>query len=574
MKKTDTKHKGIWKPFLRFYTRFSIPWWLYVLSLAAGLLYTEATLQLTEYAVLINQGDLYNSVILWYVFLTVGSTLLSMGQTLFKGYAAQRITLRARSVLWKKVLHLQVAQLEKQNPASVISSMVNEAAAASDLITYLTSLVSSLYGFIRAYVILYQYNHSVSNWLLVLYPLSVFTFIIGGKIRYSTMKSKYATLNQMTSFFSEHIGCAKYIKAQQMEQQEAMLGEKVIRKRFWADVRYTLLTTVSTSLYSLYDRLGMVVVAVEGSRQIREGRMEQTGLNNCHLYSNNNNMYFSELTLGYASIKGCQGTLSKINETMELEEEKLCEGAPYKANTQQGIVLCNVSFGYTPEKQVLRNITCTIPYGKRVALIGNNGSGKSTLLKLLLGLYPVDSGSVQIDGNPMDTVRLSEIRSHFNYVQQDCGLFCTTIRENILYGIERTVSEEELIQAAKAAQIHDFIQSLPDGYETKVVAAGTNFSGGQRQRMALARAFLKEADYLFLDEAGANLDRPSYNKIWDVLCEKMKGRSIIYIAHDISQIQQADYVLVLNRGCLEAAGSREEVLKSSPTYRQYLQAGQ
>lgn len=566
------KTKTGWKPFLRFYTKFSIPWWLYGISLLAGLAITEVTLRLTEYAVQVNQGNLYNSVILWYVGLTMLSTVISAARTMAEAYATNRITYRARNVLMGQVLHLPVGDIDAIKPSSVISSVVNEAATTDNLITFAIAQVTSIYSFVRAFIVLYRYNYELSTWLLLLYPLAVFIFWLSGKIRYSTTKAQYETLNRMTSYFSEHIGCTKHVKALQLEDKEIEAGAQVIRKRFWADVRLSLLQTITTFLYALYDRLGLVIVASVGSRQIREGKLEQTGLNECTLYANNNNMYFSELIMGYASIKGTQGSLAAVNEIMSLTPETPDKGDPWQEGEEKDIVLEHVAFGYSADREVLHDITCTLPYGKRIAVIGNNGSGKTTLLRLLQGLYTTDKGTITVAGNTIGQVRLGDLRRRFHCVSQDCQLFSTTVRENITFGIDREVSDEELMAAAKAAQIHDVICALPQGYDTPISDGGAHFSGGQRQRLAIARAFLQDTDYLLLDEAGANLDKQAYGKIWQAFCKKMEGRSILFIAHDLSEIRQADLLLVLNHGHLEAIGTEEALMESSETYRKYLEA--
>lgn len=568
----QTKRKSTWKPFIRFFTKFPIPWWIYVIGILLGIVGTELALRVTRYAVQIDAGDLYNRVILWWVVYTILSSFVAVAQSIAYSYAAEKITYRVRNLLWDKVLHLRMPDLDDKGPSSMISSMVNEVGQASETISMVCTFFTSAYSVVRSYIVLYQYSATVSNSLLFIYPIAVAVFVISGRIMFRTVKLQYRALNDMTSFFAEHIRCAKHVKAQTIEEQEIGEGSEVIKKRFKTDVKFILWRQLTVLLYSVYDNISMMVAPIVGAREIEKGNMEQTGINNTRLYANDINRYMAEVLSQYTTVKGAQGALSAVNDVLELPSEELEKGEPWQESEDRSIVLENVSFSYDAETEILHDICVRIPYGKRVALIGNNGCGKTTLLRLLQGLYPVTSGSITIAGNAVGQVKLSEIRKRLNCLQQDCGLFSTTIRDNIAYGMEGEVSEEMLIRAAEAADIHSFISSLPDGYDTAVEEGGTGFSGGQRQRIAMARAFLRDSDYLLLDEAGANLDKKSYNKIWDAFCEKMEGRSLIYIAHDLSEIQKADFILVLNNGYLEAAGTLDQVAAQSETYRSYLSA--
>ena len=179
----------------------------------------------------------------------------------------------------------------------------------------------------------------------------------------------------------------------------------------------------------------------------------------------------------------------------------------------------HVCFGYE-DREVIHDMSFRIPYGKKVAIVGNNGSGKSTLLKLMQGLYLPDQGQIFVAGNEVGKVRLHDLRKHFSYMLQKDHIFSGTIRENICYGCEDEISEAQIIQAAKLADAQEFILKLPQGYNTVLTEAGMNLSGGQRKRLSFARMFLQQRDYCLLDEAGANLDRRTSNAIYEAVMEK------------------------------------------------------
>jgi len=227
--------------------------------------------------------------------------------------------------------------------------------------------------------------------------------------------------------------------------------------------------------------------------------------------------------------------------------------------------------GLESEVRALDGVSLTIQRGEFVAIVGQSGSGKSTLLKLLQGIYPPDSGRIWLGKSAVDEVKLAQLRRRFGCVLQHNPLFSGSVRDNIAYGETEAVSDEAIAGAAKLADADGFIRQLPQGYHSDVGMGGALLSGGQRQRVAIARTLLSDPDCLLMDEAGASLDHKSDMTIFRTVREHMKGRTIVVVAHDMRTVMEADYIIVLNSGSLEAAGSHEELLETSPTYRTYLQ---
>ncbi|MFR4973977.1 MAG: ABC transporter ATP-binding protein, partial [Butyricicoccus pullicaecorum] len=217
---------------------------------------------------------------------------------------------------------------------------------------------------------------------------------------------------------------------------------------------------------------------------------------------------------------------------------------------------------------VLTDVSFTIPAGKSIALVGPSGSGKTTICSLLPRFYDVTGGRVTIDGQDVRELTLESLRSQIGIVQQDVYLFCGTIGENIAYG-KPGASMEEIVDAARKANIHDFIQSLPDGYDTFVGERGTRLSGGQKQRISIARVFLKNPPILILDEATSALDNESERWIQQSLTELAKNRTTITIAHRLSTIRGADEILVVADNGIAERGTHEELLEKDGIYAHY-----
>ncbi len=267
---------------------------------------------------------------------------------------------------------------------------------------------------------------------------------------------------------------------------------------------------------------------------------------------------FSLVQLGLAS---ASRVLKLIQAETEIDENP----TGYQATIKGEVEFRNVSFGYAPDRLVLKNISFKVEPGQTVAIVGQTGSGKSTLVKLIYRLYDVTDGQVLIDGVDVRDWNLRSLRSQMGVIEQGIFLFNRSIKENIAFGKDATM--DAIIEAAKQAQAHDFIMSFKDGYETAVGESGVMLSGGQRQRIAIARAFLSDPKILILDDSTSAIDSRTEDEIQKAMRRILKGRTTFLITHRLSQIRWADLILVLVKGEIVAKGTHEELLRKSPHYR-------
>jgi len=266
------------------------------------------------------------------------------------------------------------------------------------------------------------------------------------------------------------------------------------------------------------------------------------------------------------SVKKGNAAAERILEILETQndiEDK--PNAVVKNNFSTSIEIKNINFKYE-DHYVLKNFSVTIPKGKTIALVGQSGSGKSTIANLLTRFYDINEGEIQIDGVPVKEMKLSSLRGLMGLVTQDSILFNDTIRENLKIGKENA-TDEELIEALKIANAHDFIMELPKGLDSNIGDSGNKLSGGQKQRLSIARAVLKNPPIMILDEATSALDTESERLVQEALENMMKNRTSIVIAHRLSTIQNADLIIVLHQGEIVEQGTHKSLIEKNGTYR-------
>lgn len=271
----------------------------------------------------------------------------------------------------------------------------------------------------------------------------------------------------------------------------------------------------------------------------------------------------------YEQIQAGATGFKRFCEIMDVPTEQESENAVSPEKMKGEIVFDNVTFGYRnddSERKVIRNFSMKIPAGKTIALVGPSGGGKTTLCHLIPRFYEIDDGKITIDGYDLRDLSRRALRQNIGIVQQDVFLFNGTIRENIAYG-DFNATDEQIVEAAKKANIHDYILSLPDGYDTNVGERGVKLSGGQKQRVSIARAFLKNPSVLILDEATSALDNATEMLIQDGLNSLSRGRTTLVVAHRLSTVKNADEIIVITPNGVEERGTHEELIAQNGLYK-------
>ena len=282
------------------------------------------------------------------------------------------------------------------------------------------------------------------------------------------------------------------------------------------------------------------------------------------------NLFINPVTTLIQFVEQLQNGISgfrRFHELMEEQPEAEAEDAVELKSVEGVIEFKDVTYAYDPSKGVLHNVDLRLEKGCKLALVGPSGGGKTTLCHLLPNFYRIEQGNIEIDGVDIRTMTLESLRRHIGIVQQDVFLFVGSIRDNIMYG-RLDATEEEMIEAAKRANIHDYIMTLPKGYDTQIGERGVKLSGGQKQRLSIARVFLKDPAILILDEATSALDNTTEVLIQQALDELCKGRTTLVVAHRLSTIRNADEIAVVLDGRITERGTHEELMEKGGTYKE------
>ena len=534
--------------------------------------------------VLLNNGNyLLNNFIESY---GASTTLMLLGiflivMTLLKtasyfGSSAAIIPLRTgvvrdiRTQLYDKVLSLPLGFFSKERKGDIIARM------SGDVVEVENSIAGSLDMIIKnpIYIVIYFATLIYVSWELTLFTISVIPVlgwlmgIVGRKLKQKSLLAQ-SKLSETMSQMEETLGGLRIVKAFLAEKKMSDRFMKVSNELRNATMRVTMRQAMAHPMSEFLGTCVIVIVLWFGGTLILGDNSPISAPAFIYyltiLYSIINPL--KEVSKASYNIPRGLASMERIDKILNSENPIFDkENAVTAKGMEQGIELRNLSFSYTGEKDVLRDINLTIGKGKTIALVGQSGSGKSTLVDLIPRYYDVTQGEVLIDGVNVKDMTVKSLRSLIGNVNQEAILFNDTFFNNITFGVENATLEQ-VIEAAKIANAHDFIMATENGYDTCVGDRGCLLSGGQRQRVSIARAILKNPPILILDEATSALDTESERLVQEALERLMKTRTTIAIAHRLSTIKHADEICVLMEGRIVERGKHEELLKLNGVYK-------
>ena len=506
-----------------------------------------------------------NQLVRFIVVLLVNSAL-SISINYINGWTDQKLSYGVRNKLWNKLMHLPTRYYDQESGDTLVSRVTTDSDHSATYFNIAIKFVSTVYASAVAVRQMYRYSPQLTFYMLIAMPILLTIAALVGKLSFTANKKAQVAFADALGYLVERTRNLRLIKAARMEHAEQQAGKKRFDRQFQVSLLSTTVNSLTAALIPIFSGVGIVVSFVMGGRLVQEGVITVGKLVGFYTLSGLLSAHMLTFLQLYTSLKEANGRLDKVAELLETPDEKQ-EGIEFDV-ADADLVAENVSFSYS-DTPTLNGVNFRIPKGQITAIVGPNGAGKSTLFKLLERMYDPDSGMLRFGEEDIKKYDLSSWRGSFAIVSQDKPLLSGTVRENILYGVRRKVEEDELIRVAKLANIYDFVMATPGGFDAPVGMGGSNFSGGQRQCIAIARAMMRNPDYLLLDEATSNLDAKSEKMVSQALTNLMKGRTTVMIAHNYSATRDATHIVVMKDGKVEAEGSPEEMLASNEYYRTF-----
>lgn len=506
----------------------------------------------------------------WIPFAVIGVFLFkgaaTYAQTLIMSYIGLRIVADMRNQLYDHIQRQSLAFFTEYPTGILMSRITNDVNAIENATSEaVTSLIRDTFTIIALVGVILYMDWKLALIALVVFPVTVYPISIFGRKMRKYTTSQQVTMGDLTSLLQETISGTRIVKAFSMEKYESKRFAKENERLFRLHMKVVSIQALSHPVMEFLASLGLAAVIFYGGYNVLHGHTTLGTLGTflaaaMMLYEPVKRLTNVNNSIN-RGIAGAERVFSIIDRVPDIKDEP---GAVMLPPVSKGIDIQQVDFRYeaTP---VLKNIHLTIKAGEVVAFVGMSGGGKTSLVNLIPRFYDVTAGRILIDGHDIRNVTLGSLRGQIGIVTQQTILFNDTVRNNIAYGdIERT--EEDIQNAAKAANAHDFILKLPQGYDSNIGELGTKLSGGEKQRISIARAILKNAPILILDEATSSLDTEAEIEVQDALDNLMKGRTTLVIAHRLSTIRNADRIVALVNGEIVEEGNHEELMAKKGEY--------
>lgn len=513
-----------------------------------------------------SQKAIDGAMLVRFMVILAANALLTIVRIYGAGWADQKINLEVRTKLWNKLMRLPTRYYDGESGDALVSRITTDTNYSCYYFDIAIKIVTAVYATAVTAGQMYSYSPELTGFMFLIVPVVVLFTWAFGRLSFIANQKAQATFSGSLAYLVERTRNLRLVKAARMEYREQAEGKRRFDRQFHVGFLSLLTDCGNLAVADLLTCSGLIISFVLGGQLVSAGQITSGRLVGFYALSGMLYVRLMQVIMYYVDMKGANGRLDKIAQVLESPDERT-EGIELDV-ADEDIHVEDVSFAYQ-DMPVLRGVKCRIPKGKVTAIIGPNGAGKSTMFKLLERMYDPGQGAIRFGGTDVRTFDLPSWRQSFAIVSQDKPLLSGTVRENILYGTRRRVSEEELIRVAKLANVYDFVMATPGGFDAQVGEGGGSFSGGQRQCIAIARAMMRNPDYLLLDEATSNLDAVSEQLVGQALANLMKGRTTVMIAHSYPAIRGADHIIVMKDGQVEAQGSPEELLAVSEYYRTF-----
>ncbi|MFW5866681.1 MAG: ABC transporter ATP-binding protein [Armatimonadota bacterium] len=520
------------------------------------------------------QARLLQAALVLFIFLMAAAIFDGLS-VWFAEYLGQHLLYELRKSLFEHMQSLSMSFYDRRRLGELISrvnndTMVLQRNSGKGLAWLVSAPVAVVYGVYQMWSISPKLTYSMA---VIVPVVIVITVVLGRRVRHLSRQMQ-EQLGEMTTALHEGLAAIRVVKIFGIESEMDRRFENENREVMRTEMRTAFTRAINSPIVGMTIGLALIAILMLGGQEISAGRMTGGDLMAFILLLQAVSSSVNRVSRVNLSLQQASAAAGRHRELLEIDDRLPVVDDPVKLEHIEGrVTFENVSFSYLGRSPALRNIELEIKPGEVVAFAGPSGAGKTTIANLIPRLYDPTEGRVLVDGVDVREMDPQQLRGHMSIVPQETLLFGGTVRENIAYG-RPDASEEEIIAAAKAANAHDFISQMPEGYDTQVGERGTQLSGGQRQRVAIARAVVRNPRIMILDEATSSLDNESETAIHAALDTILKDRTAIIIAHRLSTIRDADRIVVLESGRIIETGSHDELLTRGGLYARLYRAHQ
>ncbi|MBR6193696.1 MAG: ABC transporter ATP-binding protein [Treponema sp.] len=496
--------------------------------------------------------------------------LVHAGTTLFQGFLSgklsQHVVKKVRRDLFEKTVNLPVSYIDSHPHGDIMSRMTSDAENVSNVISQsLSSLFSGVLTLIGTVTVMMVYSVPLTLLTFSTVVLSVIATRIFSSLMHKYFLKKQTLLGQLNGIVTEKVTAVKTVAAYNLQQSTIEEFNRASSELTRTGIKADIIGNAMGPVMNMLNNCSFVIVAAFGAWFALRGMISVGVISAFIIYSKQFSRPINELAQLYGELETAVAGAERIFELLDCESEDK-SGEKTLELTDGVIEFKDVNFSYVPGKPVIRNFSLKIGAGKKIALVGTTGSGKTTVVNLLMRFYPLDSGTITVDGTDIRNLTTDSLRDSVGIVLQDTVLFTDTVRRNLKYA-DQGISDEKMFEAASLSSCDKVVESLSDGYDTVLHGAGSNLSQGQRQLLTIGRAFLSYPRILILDEATSSVDTRTEKQIQDAMAVLMKDRTSLIIAHRLSTIQDADMIVVMDQGRIIETGNHRELLAKNGSYK-------
>ena len=498
--------------------------------------------------------------------LTIASSLFDWLGSYFMNVLTYKTSQSIRNAIYLKLNSVPIKYIDNNSHGDIMNTMVSDVENLTDgFLSGFKSIVCGIFQVLIVMVLMLVLNWSLAIIVIVLAPISLVVAFKITKRSKNMYQLRVNTQGLASGYGEEMIMNMKIVKAFNNEKAVTEDFDKINQELYVASEKSMFYASIANPVSRLINGILYGIVGVVGALFAINGKIRIGKISSFLSYTDNFTKPFNDITSIFADLNIAIASANRVFNLLEEENEIDDSELPVLKKCNGEVNLKNVKFSYDPAFKLIENLNLEVKQGQRIAIVGPTGCGKSTIINLLMRFYDVNYGSIKVSGKDIRKVKRKSFRQYYGMVLQESWLYNASVKDNVAYG-KPSASMDEIVEACKLANAHAFIEKLPNGYDTIITERADNISAGQKQLLCIARIMLLKPPMMILDEATSNIDTRTEMKIQEALNVVMEGRTCFIVAHRLSTIENADMILVMNKGNIVEQGTHKELLAKGGFY--------